>query len=432
MVRDPPTSPARRLRRLRYRTLDGAYAADFTYHHPVTAAESPAASQEDETENWLMKLDNMIARLKDEESGKAVHQVDATSEGFASDQLNRDFESESSASSNEEPSPESSRSPEARASSESSPQSTTDGSIGHFDATLHSIQELDLMMPDLPVDARLSLRSTSSLPDDRVPEEIVTFFEAFAQNLLPPRSSSSGGLDPHETGFAQPESPRQPLPPLRIGPISANKKSAAGTTIGRTVPVESGTTYLLEADEDLEITESVSEGGVVSRIVRVKDMALKVDRVVSFSEVSQVSSFIVYEIHPDESLCRSNLRVREHRQSFGRSLEIRSEGRKTPPDECCIRHGCKVHDHTNDIRRIRIKQQQQLQQRHSSMHYLMISLCTESYNTSCTPHAIEPAGPNVISSCAALLSNNKRDSLWYDLPQELYMPLMQILLCRLT
>ena len=115
------------------------------------------------------------------------------------------------------------------------------------------------------------MRNSTSLSQDQIPDGVLSFFDTFTENLAAQKPANPSILDPHEAGVAQPPKIIITPPPLQIS---------------LTDPQGSEIELMLEADEDVETTEEIGEEGAVSRVVKVKDMAIGVDRIVSHSEVS--------------------------------------------------------------------------------------------------------------------------------------------------
>ncbi|ORX39774.1 hypothetical protein BD324DRAFT_654907 [Kockovaella imperatae] len=239
-VHSPPTSRTKRMRRLRYRTLDGSRAASFIFTHPAGEHENQITPDDNgQSQNWLSKLDDMLAKM----SGSSQPAWLAEERDNASNDNER--------SSAPDPAP-------------------SEDLSDIFDAQFSAIHEIDILMPDHPNDARLSMSSSEVIPQEDIPDDVLSFFDAYTENLTRLKPVDSGALDPHESGQSQPSKPKLLPPPAEI-------------TITRG---EDDIHLVLEAHEDVEIVEDdIQDKTVVRRLVRVKDMTIGVDRLASHSEV---------------------------------------------------------------------------------------------------------------------------------------------------
>ncbi|ORY32250.1 hypothetical protein BCR39DRAFT_523571 [Naematelia encephala] len=119
------------------------------------------------------------------------------------------------------------------------------------------IKEIDMLLPDRPIDLRLITSSPSVLPLQAIPTSITEHF----QLLLEAEGKPQG---------------KAPIAPNIIS-FSFSDPGLAGR-------------YYIEADEEIRVTENRNEQGVIVRDVRVVDKALGLNREIAHTELEYEAS----------------------------------------------------------------------------------------------------------------------------------------------
>ncbi|RXK40579.1 hypothetical protein M231_02034 [Tremella mesenterica] len=239
----PPDSHPVRMRRIRYRSSKSRVT--FTYRYPSIASTADSTT---DIPNWLGELDEMLAKREVEEGNE--------------------FEEEAE---------------------DVIPDQGKESSVGKedekdldwipavkFTAEVEEIEEMDILLPDRPVDIRCTTRQIRTLDPSLVPQEITDRFQVLSQHITLSKSSDHSIKTQISPTRENENSPTRQIQPTLPRMLNLGEEK-----------------MLLEGDDEMFMSSASTTGDeVVFRNVKVHDKLLNVGRMMEYSELETPSDNI--------------------------------------------------------------------------------------------------------------------------------------------